>query len=151
MMFLVLWIIFPISVEGTGPYMRSVGAVFAFFLLEWILLQGTLYWYLKWRNVKKTGQSALSQSWLKLFRGLKRINLALIAVGLLALVQLLFTFPQGAYWFLVVYGFAIAEQINYYHIRLSYQTPEEIKEFTRQKGFRPSILAKELRRNDKAM
>lgn len=145
-MFLMLWIIFPISVEGTGPYMKSAGAVFAFFLLEWILLQGTLYWYLKWRNVKRTGQSALKPSWLKLFQFFKRVNLGLIAIGFLAFVYQILTFPQGVYWFLFVYGFAIAEQINYYHIRLSYQTPEEIKEFTRQKGFRPSILAKELRR-----
>ena len=115
-MFLVLWIIFPMSVEGTGPYMQ------------------------------RTGQSALKPSWLKLFQVFKWVNLGLIAIGLLAFVYQILTFPQGVYCFLFVYGFAIVEHINYYHIRLSYQTPEEIKEFTRQKGFRSSILAKELRR-----
>ncbi|MGD6968616.1 hypothetical protein ACQCVP_19530 [Rossellomorea vietnamensis] len=36
------------------------------------------------------------------------------------------------------------EYINYYYIRLSYQSPEEIKEFIRQRGFRKSILAREI-------
>jgi len=35
--------------------------------------------------------------------------------------------------------------VNYYHIRLSYMSLDEIKTFIRQKGFRSSALAKELK------
>jgi len=37
------------------------------------------------------------------------------------------------------------EHVNYYHIRLSYMSLDEIKTFIRQKGFRSSLLAKELK------
>lgn len=57
-------------------------------------------------------------------------------------------FINGAvnrYLYLGIFAFAIIEHINYYHIRLSYMSYQEIKEFIRQKGFRWSKLAKELK------
>jgi hypothetical protein len=80
---------------------------------------------------------------LRLFHVFKRINLFLIAIGLLFLIYQWKVFSVDFYWFVFLYVFAILEYINYYHVRLSYQTIDEIKDFLRQRGFRRSKLASE--------
>ncbi|WP_394217645.1 hypothetical protein [Halobacillus trueperi] len=51
-------------------------SLFCFFLLEWILLQGTVYWYLKWKRVSRKKKTALHDSQYGRFAKLKRSTLS---------------------------------------------------------------------------
>ncbi|MFJ7859346.1 hypothetical protein ACIQZM_15785 [Peribacillus sp. NPDC097206] len=143
-LFAALWLLFIQQQKWVDPYLISFPPIYAFVVLEFILLQGSLYWFLKWKQAKQKKFVGLPSAQLRIFRAFKKINMVLILIGLLVAVYQFIFFSVGHYWFIFLYAFAIIEHINYYHIRLSYQTPEELKEFFHQKKFRPSILAKEL-------
>lgn len=142
--FAVLWVSFLMQHDWTDSYLTSFSSVYAFILLEFILLQGSLYWFLKWKRAKENDYAHLPYTQLRIFLFFKRINLFLIATGIAVFFYQLKVVESGIYWYLFLYVFAIIEHINYYHLRLSYQSPEEMKEFLRQRGLRKSILAKEL-------
>lgn len=142
--FAVLWVSFLMQHDWTDSYLTSFSSVYAFVLLEFILLQGSLYWFLKWKRAKENDYAHLPYTQLRIFLFFKRINLLLIATGIAVFFYQLKVVGSGIYWYLFLYVFAIIEHINYYHVRLSYQSPEEMREFIRQKGLRKSILAKEL-------
>lgn len=149
LLFAVLWFLYTQLDEGFEAYLTPFSSIYAFVMLEWILLQGGYYWFLKWKQVKKGVFSQLADKQLRLFVFLKRSNLFLIAIGFLILVYQCIVFPKEFYWFVFLFAFAIIEHINYYHIRLSYMSAEEIKEFIQQKGFRSSLLAKEMKKRNK--
>ncbi|WMX53821.1 hypothetical protein [Peribacillus sp. R9-11] len=144
-MFAFIWVIYIYILDKFDHYLTSMQNIYAFILLEFILLQGSIYWYLKWRKVKDNKSYNLSDSQLYIFLWLRRINVFLLCLGFIIFLKNTNYSPinfNGFYLFL--YCFALIEYINYYHLRLSYQTPQEIKEFLRQKGLRRSILAREL-------
>ncbi|WP_186576017.1 hypothetical protein [Aquibacillus kalidii] len=143
-MFVVLWVLYVPMFDWAADYLTPLPTIYAFSLLEFILLQGGLYWYLKWNHVRKNQNYKLSTDKLRIFSVFKRINLFLITIGLIILLVALYRSDiyRGFYAFL--YGFAVVEYINYFHIRLSYMSIEELRELMKQKGFRQSILAKEL-------
>ena len=140
-----VWLMFLSIHEWTKPYLTSFTPLFAFLLLEFLLLQGSYYWYLKWRQVKRRDFSILPDHQLKLFRVLKRVNLFLLGVGFVLVIYELINYPKEFFWFLFLYLFALAEYINYYLVRLSYQTMEEMKEFMQHRKLRKSKLAEELK------
>ncbi|MGR9049668.1 hypothetical protein ACQ4XT_13665 [Halobacillus faecis] len=114
-----------------------------FILLEWILLQGTVYWFLKWRRISKKKKTGLHDSHYLWFERLRKSNLILLFLaGGFWTIQWLFT-NSGNWWALFLLAFATGEHINYYHIRLSYQTPEEWRDW-RRRGWQRSVLAREL-------
>jgi ACR3 family arsenite efflux pump ArsB len=145
-MFAVLWFWYGSYFQWTIPYTTTLPTVYAFLILEFILAQGSLYWYLKWRGLQKGKRdNKLSSGQLSLFVKLKYINLALLGVGIIIYGIWGTSYPQSYHWFfLFLYSFALLEYINYYYVRLSYQSLEEIREFIRQRGFRKSILAREI-------
>jgi len=146
LMFAVLWVLYLYLLEGFEVYLTSAPSLYAFVLLEWILLQGGYYWFLKWRQVRGKSFSNLPDHQLKLFAFLKKSNLFLIAIGSIVLIYQCYVFAADFYWFLFLFSFAVIEHINYYHIRLSYMSVEEIKELLGQKRLRRSLLAKELKK-----
>ncbi len=142
-LFPILWLLYIPTFKWSNHYLTTFPHLLAFCILEFILFQGSFYWYLKWKQVKQGKSSTLTNKQLTSFRFFKISNLVLLVIGIPVLVYQA-TFSKGLYWYLFLYGFAIIEYINYYHIRLSYMSVEEIREFNRQKGFRRSILAREL-------
>ncbi|KKB36605.1 hypothetical protein [Bacillus thermotolerans] len=139
-LFIFLWVLYARMFEWTEPYLLTLSPLYAFVLLEFILLQGTLYWFLQWRKIREGKEASLSFRQLRLFSFFKKLNWLLLLIGPLLLVSS----SNNLGWFLFLYIFALVEQVNYYHIRLSYQSTDEIKEFIQQRGFRRSRLAKEL-------
>ncbi|MEH7385067.1 hypothetical protein V7147_06585 [Bacillus sp. JJ1521] len=142
-LFPILWLFYIPTFKWSNEYLTTFPHIFAFCILELILFQGSYYWYLKWKRVKEGKRSLLTNKQRVTFRIFKKINLVLLVIGIPVLVYQA-TFSKGLYWYLFLFGFAIIEYINYYHIRLSYMSVKEIKEFIQQKGFRRSILAREL-------
>lgn len=142
--FALIWILYIQLFEWSVPYLTSYPSVYAFALLEFILLQGSYYWYLKLKQIQQNDFTPLPGRQLKVFANFKRLNTGLIVIGMFVLIYQILSKPIELYWFIFVFLFAVIEHINYYYVRLSYQTIEEIKELKRQKGFRKSRLAKEL-------
>ncbi|WP_226671099.1 hypothetical protein [Metabacillus litoralis] len=149
-MFAILWILYIYIFEQFEQALTSWDNIYAFALLEFILLQGSIYWYLKWKKVKDNKGYNLTLSQIQIFQWLKRFNVILIMIGIIILFTNNINSPSNLNGFyLFLFCFALIEYINYYHIRLSYQTPQEIKEFFKQKGLKSSILAKELKNKDR--
>lgn len=144
-MFAFLWILYINILDTFDAHLTSLENIYAFLLLEFILLQGSIYWYLKWSKVKHNKSYHLSHRQLHVFRWFRRINVLLLCIGLFIFLKNIGYSPitfNGFYLFL--YCFALIEYINYYHLRLSYLTSQELKELLHQKGLRRSILAREL-------
>ncbi|MFJ8236048.1 hypothetical protein ACIQ34_09915 [Ureibacillus sp. NPDC094379] len=144
-LFVIVWILYLNTYDWGPEYLAAFPTIYAFFLLEFILLQGSYYWYLKWRQVKQKDFTHLPIRQLKVFSFFKRLDLILIIVGFVFLIVQLIRIPVYFYLYLFLFLFALIEYINYFHIRLSYMSVGEIKEFIQQKGFRSSKLAKELK------
>ncbi|REJ07163.1 hypothetical protein DYE48_16865 [Halobacillus trueperi] len=118
-------------------------SLFCFFLLEWVLLQGTVYWFLKWKRISQKKKTELHESQYHWFGRLKKTNLVLLILASgLWVIQWVFS-NEGNWWALFLLVFAIGEHINYYHTRLSYQTPAEWKDW-KKRGWQRSVLAREL-------
>lgn len=143
--FALVWLMFLNTHDWMNPYLSSIAPLFAFLFLEFLLIQGSYYWFLKWRQAKRRDFSILPKYQLKLFFRLKYVNLFLLGVGFVFVIYELIRYPKEFYWFFFLYIFALVEYINYYHVRLSYQSLEEMKEFMRHKKFRKSKLAAELK------
>jgi len=141
--FLIVWLVYLQKYEWAS---LTGYTAYAFILLEFILLQGTYYWYLKYNQIKHGDLGALPHRWLRLFKACKLINVVLIGLGVPLIIVQLSSLPANFYFFLFLYLFAIGEYINYYHIRLSYQTSEEINDWLRHKKLRSSRLARELKK-----
>jgi hypothetical protein len=142
--FALIWLLYIQLFEWSVPYLTSYSSVYAFALLEFILLQGSYYWYLKLRQVQHHNFKPLSDRQLRTFANLKRVNEGMILIGVFVLIYQIINKPIEFYWFVFLFLFAVIEPINYYYVRLSYQTVEDFKELKSQKGFRRSRLAKEL-------
>ncbi|MBT2659994.1 hypothetical protein J7E35_02885 [Bacillus sp. ISL-45] len=142
--FALMWILYIQLFEWSVPYLTSYSSLYAFVLLEFILLQGSYYWYLKLKQVQQNDFTALPNGQLRTFANFKRLNSWLILIGVFILIYQFISKPIELNWFIFLFLFAVVEYINYYHVRLSYQTIDEIKELMKQKGFWKSRLAKEL-------
>ncbi|WNF24676.1 hypothetical protein [Mesobacillus jeotgali] len=142
--FALMWVLYILLFEWSVPYLTSYSSLYAFILLEFILLQGSYYWYLKLKQIQNHELVLLPDRQLRTFANLKRVNEGLLLIGVFVSIYQIISKPIEFYWFVFLFLFAVIEHINYYYVRLSYQTVEDIKELKRQKGFRRSRLAKEL-------
>jgi hypothetical protein len=142
--FALIWLLYIQLFEWSVPYLTSYSSLYSFALLEFILLQGSYYWYLKLKQFQVSDFTDLPAQKLKTFMCFKWLNSVLILIGMFILIYQIYSKPVELYWFVFVFLFAVVEHINYYYVRLSYQTINEFKELLRQKGFRKSRLAKEL-------
>lgn len=52
----------------------------SFFLLEFLLVQGSIYWYVKWKGFKKENTTLTPMQVTKSFKNLKKINIGLIII-----------------------------------------------------------------------
>ncbi|MGG5740017.1 MULTISPECIES: general stress protein [Bacillus cereus group] len=120
-------------------------------LLEFILLQGTMYWYVKWKRLKKEKTSVTPIRMIQYLKVLKRINIGLIIAGLIMFtIDFAIWSPQlplaGLSFALFVYVFALFEYINYYHIQLSYDNISDIKYLIKSKKLKQSCISKDFQR-----
>jgi fatty acid desaturase len=95
--------------------------MFVFALLIFILLQGSFYWFIKFRRMKT--KKVLLPRLYKLLIIFKNINLILLGiVPVLLIIENIF-FDRisfgGFFLTLLIYLFIIVEYINYYHVQLT--------------------------------
>ncbi|MDP1420318.1 general stress protein [Peribacillus simplex] len=121
----------------------------SFLLLEFILLQGTIYWYKKWNRLRKENTSITPIQTVKQLRRLKKINIILIAISLLAFaIDFSKWYPSLPVLGLSIAGFicifAVLEYINYFHIQLSYDNISDIKYLLKTKRLKQACISKDL-------
>jgi hypothetical protein len=122
----------------------------SFFLLEFILLQGSLYWYVKLKRLKEENTSVTPTHIILRLKYLKKWNIGLIVISpCLFIIDLLVQdppIPGGLFIASFIYIIAIIEYINYFHIQLSYDNVSDIKFLIKSKKFKKATLAKEFER-----
>jgi len=122
----------------------------SFFLLEFLLLQGTVYWYSKRKVLRKENRSITPDRIVRLLRTLKKWNVGLIIVipgmFILDLVKMDPVPSGGLYVAGFIYLFSILEYINYFHIQLSYDNNSDIKNLIRSKKLKKACLRRDFER-----
>lgn len=100
---------------------NSYTLIYVFFILNFILLQGSFYWFVKWRRLKS--KKVIFTSLQRFLIVFKRINLTLKYIApIILLIEISVVGRVSLAGFLLtvfIYVFAIVEYINYYHIQLT--------------------------------
>ncbi|MGM0890775.1 MAG: general stress protein [Bacillota bacterium] len=123
----------------------------SFLLLEFILLQGTIYWYKKWNRLRKVNTPITPIQTVKQLRRFKKINIILIAISILAFaIDFSKWYPSLPVLGLSIAGFicifAVLEYINYFHIQLSYDNISDIKYLMKTKRLKQACISKDFKR-----
>ncbi|MFP7722809.1 hypothetical protein [Lysobacter sp. A3-1-A15] len=144
-------VIAAVALAVLPAYWMSAGAEVAWsvrlpplLLVCYILVQGALYWALKYRQYARGVALPL---WLAgLFRFFRLSNVIALAVAAVALV---FTFQRGAAatdlaWGAGLWAFAMLEHINYYHWQLMYDTRGALRRLRQTRRLRRPMLAEDI-------
>ena len=120
----------------------------SFFLLEFLLVQGSIYWYAKWKRLKIENTTITSIKIIKRYKNLKKLNIVLIIVLIFIFVFDFFKwYPSVPLHSLgiagFIYIFAVLEYINYFHLQLSYDNLSDIKYLLRAKRLKKSCLSRD--------
>lgn len=123
----------------------------SFLLLECFLLQGTIYWYSKWKRIKIEKTSITPIKVVRRLHSLKTLNIVLIIIPIFAF---LFDFIKwysslpigGLLVVLFIYIFAVLEYINYFYIQLSYDNISDLRYLLKSREFKQSCMNKDFKR-----
>lgn len=113
----------------------------AILLVSFILLQGTLYWHLKMRSVDQ--RKPLPAWFASLFRSFQVLNMVAILAMLAALLRASAS-HEDRVWASWLLALAVAEQINYFHYQLMYDTRAAFDYLRRNRRLRKAALALDL-------
>lgn len=124
----------------------------SFFLLEFILLQGIIYWRAKWKRLRNENISITPNKIINLLKFLKKINILLIFLcPILLYMDFLKCYQalplKGLYISGFIYFFSLLEYINYYHIQLSYDNISDIRYLLKSKKLKQSCICKDFNIN----
>lgn len=122
----------------------------SFILLEFLLLQGTIYWYVKLKGLRNENNPITPIKVVRQLHCLKTVNMVMIMT---AIVVFAFDFiewypslPLGGLTItFFIYIFAILEFINYFYIQLSYNV-SGIKDLLRSRKLKNSCMNKDFKR-----
>ncbi|MFY0757289.1 general stress protein [Metabacillus dongyingensis] len=124
----------------------------SFLLLEFLLLQGTIYWYTKLKGLRSENTSITPIRTVRQLQRLKNLNMVLIIVSIIVLafdfIKWYPSLPLGG--FLIagfVYIFAVLEYINYFYVQLSYDNISDIKYLLKTKKLKEACISKDFKRN----
>lgn len=123
----------------------------SFLFLELLLVQGSVYWYSKWRRLKSEHTSVTPIRMVQRFQKVQKWNIVLIIVPPFMFVidffRLYPSLPIGGLSISgFIYIFAILEYINYFHIQLSYDNSSDIKYLLKSKRLKQACLSKDFER-----
>lgn len=123
----------------------------AFLLLELLLIQGAVYWYIKLQRLKKEKISTTPVHVVKRYKGMKNINLSLFCIPPIMLLVDYFIWKSslpmsGIAIALFIYGFALLEYINYFYVQLSYDNKSDIQFLLKTKKLKKASIRKDIER-----
>jgi hypothetical protein len=129
------------SVATVDWEMRTAALVLVCFLL----LQGVLYWHLKWRAI--IGRRPFPAYFQPLYRFFQYTNVLLIvAIGVFIAVQSAIASTSDLLWSGGLLMFGVLEHINYYHYQLMYDTRATVAYVQRNGRLRRAALGLDLER-----
>ncbi|WP_028400604.1 hypothetical protein [Ectobacillus panaciterrae] len=123
----------------------------SFLFLEFLLLQGTVYWYVKRKRLKRE-KTSITPVWVvQRLKTLRKVNIGLIFTGLITfVVDFFYWYPSlplgGLSLSGFIYVFALLEYINYYYVQLSYDNISDIKYLLRSKKLKQACINKDFKR-----
>jgi hypothetical protein len=123
----------------------------SFFLLEFLLVQGIMYWYSKWRRLRSENTSVTPIAIVQRLKKVQIWNIVLmIVVPFIFVFDLVKWYPslplKGLSLSAFIYLFAILEYINYFHIQLSYDNRSDMKYLVKSKKLKQASLSKDFER-----
>lgn len=123
----------------------------SFIYLEFLLLQGTVYWYVKWKRLKTEKNSVTPIKLVKQLKSLIKWNIAwMIAAPVGFIVDVVKWAPalpiSGLSVSAFIYIFACIEYINYFHVQLSYDNRSDLKYLFITRRLKQSCLRKDFKR-----
>ena len=122
----------------------------SFFLLEFILIQGTYYWYSKWKRLTTENISITPKKTVTYLRKLKVVNIWILILAVIAvIIDISMYYPSLPMAGLIVSGciliFAFLEFINYFYIQLSYDKRSDLQYLLRTRKLKRSCLSKDFK------
>jgi len=123
----------------------------SFILLEFLLLQGTMYWYAKLKRLRNEKTSITPLKIVRQLHLLKKLNLILIITSSIAFIFDCIiwyqSLPKGGLTIaFFIYIFAVLEYVNYFYIQLSYDNISDIKNLLKSKKLKQSCMNKDFKR-----
>ena len=123
----------------------------SFLFLEFLLLQGTFYWYTKLKRLRIENTSITPIRTIRQLQHCKKMNIALIVFSILAfvfdMVRLYPLLPIGGLSIAAfIYIFAVLEYINYFYIQLSYDNISDVKYILKSKKLKKACISKDFKR-----
>ncbi|MGK0554004.1 hypothetical protein [Macrococcus capreoli] len=116
--------------------------------LCFILMIGAYFWKLMLGCVIKGEKMVLTSQQKRIFVVLKRVALLLLIICSVLFIYAIMKQQDYIGVSLFLFGFAIVEYINYFHIRLSYLTPKAFNALLKHKRLRQSHLNRVMHDND---
>ena len=122
----------------------------SFILLAFLLLQGTIYWYVKLKRLRKGNNPTTPIRVVRQLHSLKTVNMIIIVITIIVFafdfIRLYPSLPIGGLTIaFFIYIFAILEFINYFYIQLSYNI-SSIKDLLRNRKLKTSCINKDFKR-----
>jgi len=122
----------------------------SFILLEFLLLQGTIYWYVKLKRLRNENNPITPIKVVRQLHSLKIVNMIIIVITIIVFafdfIKWYPSLPLGGLTItLFIYIFAILEFINYFYIQLSYNI-SDIKDLLRNRKLKTSCMNKDFKR-----
>ena len=151
---LVLFVILSYAANYLYPTLRLYSLYsfwISFIFLELLLLQGTFYWYIKLKRLRKENISITPMKIVRQLHRLKTLNISLIFIFLIAFIVDFIkwypSFPLGGLQIsFFIYIFAVLEYINYFYIQISYDNISDIKYLLKSKKLKQSCMNKDFKR-----
>lgn len=131
-----------VFIEINQDFVHTSIIIYPLTLLSFILLQGSIYWYI---CLKRIDGKKVSKKVPYTYSRLKIINLFLIVIY----IPIFFTFKVSINYSIIgifIYIFSILEYINYFFIRLSYKNSRHFFKNLKIGKFPKSQIVKEIER-----
>ncbi|MBM7699430.1 hypothetical protein [Kurthia huakuii] len=122
----------------------------SFILLEFLLLQGTIYWYIKLKRLRNENNPITPIKVVRQLHSLKTVNIIVIVSTIIVFAfDFIEWYPSlplsGLTIAFFIYIFAILEFINYFYMQLSYNISDS-KGLLRNRKLKTSCMNKDFKR-----
>ena len=138
----VFWINFFLFKKLIITTKSLISIPFFLFILSFILIQGSIFWFILIKRISKLGFAAKYTG--KIYNKLKILDIILLCMGVLVIILNYSTFFTMIVSF-AIWIFAVIEWVNYYKLQLSYSlNPVVLLKYIMQRKLRRSKIAKEI-------
>ena len=138
----VFWMNFFILKKRIVTVKSLIAVSFSLFVLSFILIQGSIFWWILIKRISKPGFAAKYTG--KIYNKLKILDVILLCMGVLVIILNYSTFFTMIVSF-AIWIFAVIEWVNYYKLQLSYSlNPVVLLKYILQRKLRKSKIANEI-------